>query len=561
MAANVESLGALERRVSMSVPVEEIERQVDERRMEHACSVRMPGFRPSKVPLKLVAQTYGPQVRSEVLGDAVQKAFTEVVKEANLRVAGYPRIEKKAAADDKALEFSATFEIYPEVKLGDLGAASIERPQVEVDVAAVARTIEILRKQRTRFVPASRPARDGDRLTVDFEGTIAGQAFDGGKAENFVFALGEGRMLPEFDAAARGMSPGESKTFPVRFPDNYHGKDVAGKEASFEMKVKSVDEPQLPALDAEFAKQLGVADGDLAKMRGEIRANVEREVKKRVDARIKGQALQALLDAAPLELPKSLVEMETQQLVERAAADLQARGVKPEQLPLNPASFEGAAKRRVALGLIIAELARAENLQPKPGEVRAIIEQAGRGERAYDIYSRLLKERVVFLVGPVTEITANLIVAQLLFLESENPDKDIFFYINSPGGSVSAGLAIYDTMQFIKPDVSTLCVGQAARMGALLMAAGDVGKRFCLPNSRVMIHQPMGGFQGQATDIEIHAKEILYLRGRLNEILARHSGKTIEVIARDTERDFFMGAQDAVKYGIVDKVLVSRENT
>ena len=194
------------------------------------------------------------------------------------------------------------------------------------------------------------------------------------------------------------------------------------------------------------------------------------------------------------------------------------------------------------------------------GLIPMVIEQSGRGERAYDIYSRLLKERVVFLVGPVTEVTANLIVAQLLFLESENPDKDIFFYINSPGGSVSAGLAIYDTMQFIKPDVSTLCVGQAASMGALLLAAGDKDKRFCLPNSRVMIHQPMGGFQGQATDIEIHAKEILYLRGRLNEILAKHTGKPISVIERDTERDFFMGAPDAVKYGIADKVLSSREN-
>src|SRR5688500_13336549 len=195
------------------------------------------------------------------------------------------------------------------------------------------------------------------------------------------------------------------------------------------------------------------------------------------------------------------------------------------------------------------------------GLIPMVIEQSGRGERAYDIYSRLLKERVVFLVGPVTEVTANLIVAQLLFLESENPDKDISFYINSPGGMVSAGLAIYDTMQFIKPNVSTLCVGQAASMGALLLAAGDVGKRFCLPNSRVMIHQPMGGFQGQASDVEIHAKEILYLRERLNEILARHTKQSIEVIRRDTERDFFLGAEDAVKYGIVDKVLVSRENT
>jgi len=192
------------------------------------------------------------------------------------------------------------------------------------------------------------------------------------------------------------------------------------------------------------------------------------------------------------------------------------------------------------------------------GLIPMVIEQSGRGERAYDIYSRLLKERVVFLVGPVTEITANLIVAQLLFLESENPDKDISFYINSPGGSVSAGLAIYDTMQFIKPDVSTLCVGQAASMGALLLAAGANSKRFCLPNSRVMIHQPMGGFQGQASDIEIHAKEILFLKAKLNEIMAKHTGQKIEAIEKDTDRDNFLSAEQAVAYGIVDKVLLSR---
>ena len=193
------------------------------------------------------------------------------------------------------------------------------------------------------------------------------------------------------------------------------------------------------------------------------------------------------------------------------------------------------------------------------GLIPMVIEQSGRGERAYDIYSRLLKERVVFLVGPVNEVNANLIVAQLLFLESENPDKDIFFYINSPGGSVSAGLAIYDTMQFVKPDVSTLCVGQAASMGALLLAAGAKDKRFCLPNSRVMIHQPMGGFQGQASDVEIHAREILYLKQRLNEILARHTGQTVEQIGKDTDRDNFLSGEEAVKYGLVDKVLVSRE--
>ena len=195
------------------------------------------------------------------------------------------------------------------------------------------------------------------------------------------------------------------------------------------------------------------------------------------------------------------------------------------------------------------------------GMVPMVIEQSGRGERAYDIYSRLLKERVVFLVGPVNEMSANLIVAQLLFLESENPDKDIFFYINSPGGSVSAGLAIYDTMQFIKPDVSTLCIGQAASMGAHLLCAGAKGKRFCLPNSRVMIHQPMGGFQGQATDIAIHAKEILFLREKLNQLMAKHTGQPVENISRDTERDNFFSADEAVSYGIIDKVLSTRGET
>ncbi|MDR1425271.1 MAG: ATP-dependent Clp endopeptidase proteolytic subunit ClpP [Azoarcus sp.] len=192
------------------------------------------------------------------------------------------------------------------------------------------------------------------------------------------------------------------------------------------------------------------------------------------------------------------------------------------------------------------------------GLVPMVVEQSGRGERAYDIYSRLLKERIVFLVGPVTDETANLIVAQMLFLESENPEKDIYFYINSPGGSVTAGLSIYDTMQFIKPEVSTLCTGQAASMGAFLLAAGAPGKRFCLPNSRVMIHQPLGGFQGQASDIEIHAREILYLRARLNEMLSKHTGKPVEQIEKDTDRDNFLSAEAAKEYGLIDKVMTTR---
>lgn len=375
MPPSVETLGNLERRVSMTVPTAEIEKQVDERLKKMARNVRMPGFRPGKVPLKLIAQTYGPQVRSEVLGDAVQKSFSDAVKEAKLKVAGYPRIEKKDGASESALEFSATFEVYPEVKVGDISSATVERPQVTVDDAAVEKTIEILRKQRTQFVAAERPARDGDRLTVDFDGTIDGQPFAGGKAESFPFILGEGRMLPEFETAARGMGAGETKTFELKFPDDYHGKEVAGKQAVFALALKKIEQPELPALDAEFAKQLGVADGDVAKMKAEVRGNVEREVAKRVEARIKAQTLQALLDATPIDLPRSLIDMESQQLAERAAADLQARGIKAEQVPFTPATFEETAKRRVALGLVIGELARSESLQPKPAEVRALVEQ------------------------------------------------------------------------------------------------------------------------------------------------------------------------------------------
>jgi len=375
MAANVEQLGALERRLQMSVPIEVIEREIGERLKKLARNAKMPGFRPGKVPMKVLAQTYGPQLRSEVLGDAVQKAFSDAVREAKLRVAGQPRIEPKKEAAADALEFSATFEVYPEVRIGDVAAATVERPQVTVDDAAVEKTLEILRKQRVTYAEAMRAAQAGDRVTVDFAGSIGGEPFPGGKAEGFAFVLGEGRMLPEFEAAAGGAAPGESKTFSVTFPQDYHGKEAAGKTAEFALTLKKVEEARLPALDAEFAKGLGVADGDLAQMRAEVRQNVEREAKKRVEARVKQQAMQALLAATPLELPKSLVAMETRELVERAAADLRARGLKFEKLPLDPQAFEESAQRRVALGLIIAELARAEKLQPKPAEVRALIEQ------------------------------------------------------------------------------------------------------------------------------------------------------------------------------------------
>ena len=267
MQTSLENLGQLERRLNMAVPVEEIEKQVDERLKKLSRTLRMAGFRPGKVPLKLVAQ---------------QKAFSDAVREQNLKVAGYPRIEPKSGeADAKSIEFSATFEIYPEVVPGDIGQSRIERPALTVGDAEVDKTLEILRKQRQHFHAVERPAAAGDRVTADFLGKIDGVEFAGGKASGFVFVLGEKQMLPEFEANALGLAAGGSKTFDLTFPADYHGKDVAGKRASFELTVKLVEEPHLPELDAEFARSLGVADGDLAKMRAEVKANIEREVKKR----------------------------------------------------------------------------------------------------------------------------------------------------------------------------------------------------------------------------------------------------------------------------------------
>ncbi len=374
MQTNLETLGALERRLSMAVPAQDIDKEVDQRLKKLSRTVRMHGFRPGKVPMKIVSQQYGLQVRSEVIGDAVQKAFEEAVQANKLRVAGNPRIEPGKDEDATQLSFAATFEVYPEFKLGDISAVTIEKATLQVADADVDRTIEVLRKQRVSYAAADRAAQAQDKVTVDFTGRIDGVEFAGGKGTDMPVVLGEGRMLPDFEAGLTGVTAGQTKTFDVKFPDDYGNKELAGKTASFEIQVKKVEAPQLPAVDAEFAKALGVADGDLDKMRAEIRANVEREVKKRLEADIKQKAMQALIDSTPVELPKSLVQIETQRLVQSTRQDLEARGMKMDQLPINPELFEAQAKRRVGLGLIIGELVAAKELAPKPEQIRALVE-------------------------------------------------------------------------------------------------------------------------------------------------------------------------------------------
>lgn len=375
MQSTVENLGQLERRLTMAVSLAQIDKKVDERLKRLARTVKMPGFRPGKVPLKLVAQQYGPQVRSEVIGDEVQKAFSEAVRGQNLRVAGYPRFEPKPDAPADELHFHATFEVYPEFEPADLSGVTIERPVLTVTDAEVDKTIEVLRKQRAHFHAADRAAQDGDRVTIDFVGTIDGAEFEGGKGEDFAFVLGEGRMLADFENGVRGMSAGETKNVTVKFPDDYAGKEVAGKEASFAITCKRVEAPHLPEVDSEFARQLGIADGDVERLRAEIKANVEREVKKRLGGEVKQKVMQALLDANKVELPKALVEMEQERLVQNARRDLEARGIKMEGIPLDPKLFEEQATRRVTLGLIIGELVKRHDLAAKPEQVRALIEE------------------------------------------------------------------------------------------------------------------------------------------------------------------------------------------
>jgi trigger factor len=412
MQANLENLGTLERRLSVAVPLKEIDHEIDTRLKRLSRTVKMHGFRPGKVPLKVVAQQYGPQVRQEVLGETLQRSFGEAVRQQNLKVAGYPRFEPKPLNDGASeFEYSATFEIYPEVQVGDISSMTISRPQLEVGEAEVDRTLEIMRKQRVTYETVDRAAQNADRVTISYKGTVDGAEFAGGAAENQPAVLGEGRLLPDFESQLAGMKAGETKTFNLRFPDDYHGKEVAGKEATFEVSVSEVAAPRLPEIDAEFAKSLGVTDGDTAKMRSEVRANLEREVKGRLKARVKDQVMQALLDVTKVEVPKALVESEIERLRELTRHDFAARGIPVKQdVPLPGELFEKQATRRVNLGLILAEVVKANQLQAKPEQVRAIVEEQAQSyenpqevvrwyyqspERLREIESMVLEDNVV----------------------------------------------------------------------------------------------------------------------------------------------------------------------
>ena len=414
MTVTVETLEKLERKITLTLPMTTIQSEVDARLKKLARTVKMDGFRPGKVPMNVVAQRYGYSVQYEVLNDKVGEAFAVAANEAKVRVAGQPRITEKEGAPEGELSFDAVFEVYPDVKLGDLASVEVEKVTAEVSDAAIDKTIDILRKQRRTFAVRAQAdaAVDGDRVTIDFEGKIDGEPFAGGKAEDFQFLVGEGQMLKEFEDAVRGMKAGESKTFPLAFPEDYHGKDVAGKTADFLVTVKKVEAAHLPEVNEALAKSLSIADGTVEGLRADIRKNLEREVKFRLLSRNKSAAMEALVSKAELDLPQSIVQSEVDRLKEGARNDLKQRGIKDaDKAPIPDDIFRPQAEQRVRLGLVVAEVVRDHELHAKPEQIRAHIEElAASYERPEDVVrwyygdnQRLAEVEAVVIEGNVAE--------------------------------------------------------------------------------------------------------------------------------------------------------------
>jgi len=397
MTVTVETLEKLERRITLTVAADTINNEVESRLKRLSRTVKADGFRPGKVPMSVVAQRYGYSVQYEVVNDKIGQAFSEAATEAKLRVAGAPRITQKEEAPEGQLSFDATFEVYPEVKFGDLSSAEVERIGTEVTDGAIDKTLDILRKQRRTFAQraTSEGAAEGDRVTIDFEGKIDGEPFAGGKAEGFQFLIGEGQMLEQFDKAVRGMKTGESKTFPLQFPPDYHGKDVAGKEADFLVTMKKIEAQHLPEVDEAFAKALGIKEGTVEGLRADIKRNLEREVKFRVLARNKAAVMDSLVKAAELEVPKSLVTAEVERMTQAARADLKQRGIKDaETAPIPAELFQPQAEKRVRTGLVVAELVRSNSLQAKPEQLQAHIEEMAQSyEKPAEVVRWYLSDR------------------------------------------------------------------------------------------------------------------------------------------------------------------------
>jgi trigger factor len=429
MAVNVETLEKLERKITLNLPVETIRDEVNTRLKRLARQVTIDGFRPGKVPMNIVAQRYGYSVHYEVMNDKVGEAFNQAANEAQLRVAGQPRINEAEGAPEGQMAFEAIFEVYPEVKIADLSSVEIERVTSDVTDAAIDKTIDILRKQRRTFAQRSleSQAADGDRVSVDFIGKIDGEPFEGGKADDFQFIVGEGQMLKEFEDAVRGMKVGDSRTFPLSFPADYHGKDVAGKTADFLVTLKKLEASHEPEVTDELAKSLGVADGSVAGLRADIRKNLEREVQNRLLGRNKQAVLDALVAQAELELPQSIVQAELGRMIEGARNDLKQRGIKDaDKAPIPEEIFRPQAEKRVRMGLVVAELVRTHNLSATAEQIKAHIEDlASSYEKPEDVVRWYYQD--MNRLGEVEAMVVETNVTQHVLAKVKVKDKSVSF--------------------------------------------------------------------------------------------------------------------------------------
>jgi trigger factor len=369
---------SLERRLDLVVTMADVEQETQKRLAKISKTVKMSGFRPGKVPMRVVAQSYGPQARSEAIGFVVGNVYSKAVSEQKLKVAGQPEIEPVAPqgeGEPSELKFTAIVEVYPEVQCPDLSAVEISKTTCEITESDLDKTLETLQKQRTEYHSVDRSSQKGDRVTLDFKGEIDGVAFTGGASENYTFVLGDGSMLREFDEAAVGMKVGETKTFPLKFPDDYHGKDVAGKLAMFSIKIRDVAEPKVPALNEEFAKSMGIESGDMAQLRADVRKNLAREVANRCKSRTKASVMDALVKFGTFDVPKALVESECERMAENTRRDLASRGMNVKDAPIPPELFKDKATERVRLGLIVGEVVVANNLRPTEEQIRTLVQE------------------------------------------------------------------------------------------------------------------------------------------------------------------------------------------
>ncbi len=580
-------------KLTIEVAAEDLEKAMQNAYQKAKGRISIPGFRKGKAPRKMIEQMYGKGVFLEDAVNAlIPEHYSKALAECELEIVSQPTIDITQAEPGKAFIFTAEVAVKPEVTLGDYKGVEVPKTEITVTDEDVEAELKKEQEKNSRTISVEdRAAQLNDIVTIDFEGSVDGVPFDGGQATEYPLTLGSNTFIPGFEEQLVGAKVGDDVDVKVTFPEEYQAKELAGKEAIFKCAVKKIEAKELPELDDDFAKDVSEFD-TLAEYKEHVKTNLEDKKADEAKRAKEDAAVDKAIENAQMDIPEAMLMTQCRQMLDDFSRRMQSQGLSMDQYfqftgmtaDKMMEDMKPQALKRIQTRLVLEKVAEVENIQPTEEEVNEeiskmaeaykmvsrvnggvymslvpyVIEQTSRGERSYDIYSRLLKDRIIFLGEEVNDVSAGLIVSQLLFLEAEDPGKDIQLYINSPGGSVTAGMAIYDTMQYIKCDVSTICLGMAASMGAFLLAGGAKGKRFALPHSTIMIHQPSGGAQGQATEIQIVADHIAQTKRTLNELLAANTGQPIEVVERDTDRDNYMTAEEAKAYGLIDGVVMHK---